>query len=151
MTLAIRAAALDDVVHLHGLIRDHAAFEQSTAPLTALDLAAIVGSDRPPIQLLVAESMPAIVGYAAVTFEWSLWRARPYGHLDCLFVAECARGNGVGSRLLDAALRLVSSEGVDRLEWQTPAWNGNAIRFYLRHGAESADKRRFVLTISQSA
>ena len=88
-----------------------------------------------------------IVGYAAVTFEWSLWRARTYGHLDCLFVAERARGRGLGSKLLEAAIGLVSTEGADRVEWQTPAWNEDAIRFYLRHGAESADKKRFLLLI----
>jgi GNAT superfamily N-acetyltransferase len=150
LTIDIRAAALDDVLQLHSLIQDHAAFERSAAPLTAPDLATIINLDRPPVRLLVAGNMGVIVGYAAVTFEWSLWRARTYGHLDCLFVAERTRGGGVGSKLLEAAIRLVSTEGADRLEWQTPAWNGNAIYFYLRHGAESADKKRFVLPIGHA-
>ena len=107
----------------------------------------IVAGDDPPIRLLVAESLGVLLGYAAVTFDWSLWRARRYGHLDCLFVAEDARRNGVGAKLLDQVARLATAEGADRLEWQTPAWNEDAVRFYIRHGAESADKKRLVLTI----
>ena len=90
------------------------------------------------------------MGYAALTFDWSLWRARRYGQPDCLFVAEGARGEDAGARILDEAVRLAIGEGVDRLEWQAPAWNGSATRFYLRRGAESADKKRFALAIDTS-
>ena len=151
MTFIVRAAAIDDVVQLHGLVRAHAAFERNAASLTVSDLEVIVTGDDPPTRLLVAESVGVLLGYAAVTFDWWLWRARHYGHLDCLFVAEDSRGKGVGAKLLDEVARLASAEGADRLEWQTPAWNEDALRFYLRHGAESADKKRFVLTIEQLA
>lgn len=147
MTLIVRATALNDVAQLHKLVRDHASFERNAASLTVSDLEAIVAADHPPIRLLVAESVGVLLGYAAVTFDWSLWRARRYGHLDCLFVAEGARDNGVGVKLLDEVARLASAEGADRLEWQTPAWNADAIRFYLRYGAESTDKKRLTLTI----
>lgn len=151
MTFIVRAAAFDDVVQLHGLVRKHAAFERNAASLTVSDLEAIVAGNAPPIRLLVAEREGVLLGYAAVTFDWSLWRARRYGHLDCLFVAEDARGKGVGAKLLDQVARLATSKGADRLEWQTPAWNEDALRFYLRHGAEIADKKRLVLTVGPLA
>ena len=151
MTLIVRAATFDDVVQLHALVREHAAFERNAASLTVSDLEVIVAGDDPPIRLLISEREGVLLVYAAVTFDWSLSRARRYGHLDCLFVAEDARGKGVGAKLLDEVARLASAEGADRLEWQTPAWNEDALRFYLRHGAESADKKRLVLTIEQLA
>jgi GNAT superfamily N-acetyltransferase len=150
LSLTVRAASTGDAAQLYGLIQDHASFERTTASLTELELKAIIASSQPPTWLVVAESKGAIVGYFAVSFDWSLWRARPYGHLDCLFVAEDVRGKGVGAKLLDAAVWLASRERADRLEWQTPAWNKDAIRFYLRQGAEGADKKRFALKVNRS-
>ena len=150
MILAIRTPSIADAPQLYSLIRHHASFERSTASLTVLELETIIICDRPPVRLLVADHRGAIVGYAAVTFDWSLWRARPYAHLDSLFVSEDFRGNGVGAMLFNAAVRLTSEEPADRLEWQTPAWNDDAIRFYVRRGAESADKKRFALMVNHS-
>jgi GNAT superfamily N-acetyltransferase len=116
-------------------------------PLSLDDLKAILAADGPPTHLLVAEGDNALVGYAAVTFDFSLWRGRTYGHLDCLFVAVSARGRGIGKQLFDAAVRLARAEGCDRLEWQTPVWNSNAIRFYIRTGAFGVTKQRFAIAL----
>ncbi len=150
MSLTVRTASSADAAQLYELIQEHAAFERTTASLTVAELGSILASGQPPTRLLVAESQDVIVGYSALTFDWSLWRARSYGHLDCLFVAEDVRGHGVGAMLLDAAVRLASEAGADRMEWQTPAWNEGAVRFYLRQGAESADKKRFALMVRRS-
>ncbi|WP_439596311.1 GNAT family N-acetyltransferase [Falsiroseomonas sp.] len=143
MTPAIRPAWPGDAAPLHRLVQDHARFEQARAPLTLAELAALLAADPPPIRLLVAEGAGRILGYAAITFDWSLWRARPYGHLEGLFVAAESRGAGLGARLLHAARDAVAAAGADRLEWQTPAWNADAIRFYRRAGAVPAEKTRF--------
>lgn len=143
MTPGIRAAVPGDAAALHGLIQDHATFERSSAPLTRMDLAGLLAAEPPPIRILVAEQEGRILGYAALTFDWSLWRGRPHGHLEGLFVAPGLRGAGLGARLLDAALQWAVREGADRVEWQTPAWNTAAIRFYRRTGATQAEKARF--------
>ncbi len=151
MTPAIRAAIPGDAAQLHALIQDHAAHERSRAPLTVAELAALLAADPPPIRVLVAEQAGRILGYVAVTFDWSLWRARPYGQLEGLFVAAGTRGAGLGARLLDAAVERAAEAGLDRLEWQTPAWNADAIRFYRRAGAAQADKARFTLMAGGAA
>lgn len=147
MSVAVRPAGPGDAPHLHRLILAHAAFERSAAPLTAAALAALCGADAAPVRLLVADRSANLLGYASVTFDWSTWRAARFAHLDCLFVAEGARGAGVGKRLLLAAKRLALSEGVERMEWQTPAWNADAARFYAREGARSQPKLRFSVAI----
>jgi GNAT superfamily N-acetyltransferase len=146
MTVALRAALPHDAADLFRLIQDHAAFEQSAASLTLRDLENIL-AEAAPARLIVADDAGVLLGYAAITFDWSLWRAHRFGHLDCLFVAQAARGRGIGKRLLDEAVRHARSEGVDRLEWQTPTWNEDAIRFYVREGAHCASKMRFALNI----
>lgn len=147
MSGRVREAAAPDAVAVLGLVRAHAAFERGVASLSLDDLDEILSADSPPTHLLVAEGGDALVGYAAVTFDFSLWRGRPYSHLDCLFVAATARGRGIGKQLFDAAVKLAQAEGVDRLEWQTPIWNSDAIRFYHRTGALGVTKERFAIPL----
>jgi hypothetical protein len=37
--------------------------------------------------------------------------------------------------------------GCATVQWQTPAWNEDAARFYRRLGAVELDKRRYVLDL----
>ncbi|WP_062234776.1 GNAT family N-acetyltransferase [Aureimonas sp. N4] len=145
MSSAIHEPTQEDVPHLHDLIRAHAAFERSAATLTQGELSALVLGSSRPIRFLVAKREDELAGYAAVTFDWSVWRARRYAHLECLFVAEASRGQGHGARLLASAQAVALAEGADRMEWQTPAWNVDASRFYSRKGAETEAKTRFTL------
>ena len=149
MSAHFRKAAASDATSILEMVRAHAAFERGTASLSLDDLKAILSTDSLPTHLLVADMGNALVGYAAVTFDFSLWRGRTYGHLDCLFVAASARGRGIGKQLLDAAMQIAQTEGVDRLEWQTPVWNSDAIRFYLQTGALGITKQRFVMALRE--
>ena len=151
MSAAIREPVRQDVPHLHDLIRAHAAFERSIAPLTQVQLETLVLDPLRPIRFLVAERDYELTGYAAITFDWSIWRARRYAHLDCLFVAQARRGQSIGARLLSGAQAVALAEGADRIEWQTPAWNADACRFYARKGAEIEAKTRFTLHLLRTA
>ena len=143
MSEAIREPAPADAPRLHRLIRDHAAFERNAASLTLAELEGLLAAEPRPIRFLVAERADDLAGYAAVTFDWSIWHARRYAHLDCLFVDEAHRGQGIGQSLLSGAKAIAAAAGVDRMVWQTPDWNENARRFYIREGAESAAKWSF--------
>jgi GNAT superfamily N-acetyltransferase len=143
MTIALRPARSSDVVQLLDLVRRHAAFERLLAPISLAELAAILEAPAPPTALVVADDAGEVIGYAALTFDYALFSATDFGHLDCLFVREDARGQGIGKRLLDHVGRLAAATGVPRLEWQTPAWNADAIRFYEREGAVGLAKMRF--------
>ncbi|MDP9840645.1 GNAT superfamily N-acetyltransferase [Neorhizobium huautlense] len=129
------------------MIQEHAAFEKSVAPLTETDLDSLLRQGE-AIRFLVAAEGQTLLGYAAITFDWSVWRAQRYAHLDCLFVCEISRGRGIGSLLLAEAKAVAKQEGVDRMEWQTPAWNEQAIRFYRREGADCQEKSRFVMILA---
>ncbi len=148
MSTRVREAVASDAISVLGLVRAHAAFEREVAPLSLDDLEGILSADNPPTHLLVAERNHELVGYATVTFDFSLWRGRTYGHLDCLFVAASVRGRGIGRQLFDAAVKLANAKDVDRLEWQTPVWNSDAIRFHIRIGALGVWKERFAIPLS---
>lgn len=151
MTLLICEPSQRDVSGLHELIREHAAFERSTASLLLAELGRLLLTLPRPIHFLVAKRDDDLLGYAAITFDWSVWRARRYAHLDCLFVAQNHRGRGVGKSLLAGAKGIALAESVDRLEWQSPAWNEDAQRFYVREGAYCQAKSRFSLDLPQAA
>ncbi len=143
MNHPVRLASPQDAAGVLQLIQEHASFEQSVASLSLDDLKAILSAESPLSHLLVVEERGVPIGYAAITFDFSLWLAHSYGHLDCLFVAAAFRGQGVGKQLFNTAVGFARAKGADRLEWQTPVWNSDAIRFYHRTGAFGVTKERF--------
>jgi GNAT superfamily N-acetyltransferase len=145
MSIVIRRASGSDASSIAELAAEHAAYERSQARPDPLTLAAAL--DGLPTRLLVwiAGQGDHPVGYAAVTEDFSTWRARPFLHLDCLFVRAEYRGRGVGAELFRQAVHHAKERGITPLEWQTPAWNHDAIRFYERMGGKHAMKVRFTL------
>ena len=145
MTVRIGRALASDVDAMLPLIVEHAAFERDRATAEPETLRAALSGDAPRLLAWLATSGDRAIGYASATIDFSTWRARLYLNLDCLFVAPADRGQGVGRALLAAARAHALDRGIDELQWQTPAWNEDAIRFYRRLGASDAPKQRFRL------
>ncbi|MDG9728409.1 GNAT family N-acetyltransferase [Streptomyces sp. DH41] len=134
----IRAAVPADLPAIARLCAAHAAFERA-GPVPA-DLAARLGpvlfSASPRAWCLVVEREGELIGYATFSLEFSTWQATDYVHLDCLVVTEPHRGEGWGRALLSAVKDAAAIRGVAHIQWQTPDWNTDAIRFYHRAGPE---------------
>jgi len=143
----IRPARAEDGAGLLSLIQAHAEFEGGRASISEKQLDALLAASSPPTTILLASGREALLGYAAVTVDYALWRAHRWGHLDCLFVHSHHRGQSIGRLLLDAAARLASRLGADRMEWQTPDWNVRAAAFYAREGATAQRKLRFTMLL----
>ncbi len=141
--VAVRSAVSADAASLLDLIRQHAAFEQTCASVDEGDLARVSDATQTPTHIFVAEEGGKLVGYAALTFDFSLWTASRFAHLDCLFVCAGAREQGMGKLLFDRACLVAVEAGAQRIEWQTPSWNADAIRFYEREGGSGQLKMRF--------
>lgn len=148
MTTLVRKVSRSDVVPLLELIQQHAAFEQTTAHVNENSLTLVLEAPTPSIHLFVAEERGELKGYGALTFDYSLWITSRFVHLDCLFVSANARGRGVGKLLLNHACLMAQEAGALRIEWQTPSWNADAIRFYEREGGVGKTKMRFTKNLS---
>lgn len=148
MTVPIREAAASDSACLLDLISEHVAYERAESVLTHNDLEGILRRSPERVYILVAEDQGTLVGYAALTVDYSLWQAAHYAHLDCLFVREAMRGRGIGSALFTRVCEWTRQCGMKRLEWQTPDWNHDAVRFYERHGGVASEKVRFHRSVS---
>jgi GNAT superfamily N-acetyltransferase len=143
--VVVRRAGVNDVAALSELCAAHAAYERATFDSTGhrQRLASALASLQPRVRLIIAEHDGTPVGYAASTREFSTWSGREYLHMDCLFVTDTRRGQGIGQRLFEAVTAAAQHDGIRRIQWQTPDWNVDAIRFYQRCGAQAEPKQRF--------
>ncbi|MGW8766758.1 N-acetyltransferase family protein [Streptomyces sp. NPDC055815] len=145
----VRHAHPEDLPRIVELITEHAAYEKAAPPAPGLAdrLAGLLfGPERPRLRCFVAV-LPdgTLAGYATCAPELSTWDGTEYLHMDCLYLTEPSRGHGLGPLLMTALRTEARSLGLPELQWQTPAWNEDAIRFYDRLGATSKEKRRYTL------
>ncbi|MFZ3493889.1 N-acetyltransferase family protein [Streptomyces sp. 5.8] len=146
----VRPARPEDLPRLVELMREHMAYERSAPRPAGLAerLGAQLFADGARLWVLLAETPRGeIAGYAACSAEFSFWEARHYLHMDCLYLAEEARGHGLGAALVDGVAALARELGLGHVEWQTPDWNEGAIRFYDRLGATGKPKLRYALPV----
>jgi GNAT superfamily N-acetyltransferase len=145
----IRRAEPGDVTTLVALCAEHAAFERAAYDPDGKEarLAAALFGEAPRLWAWVAVSDDGVVGYASATEDFSTWNAVPFLSMDCLFVQPGHRNGGLGAELLGAILQFARARGLAEVQWQTPAWNADASRFYRRHGGIAQDKARFSLLV----
>ncbi|WP_079152004.1 GNAT family N-acetyltransferase [Streptomyces sp. RTd22] len=68
--------------------------------------------------------------------------------MDCLFLRSGNRGQGLGPLLMDAVAARARDLGLTEVQWNTPAWNEGAVRFYERLGAQAKEKLRYTLPVT---
>ena len=78
----------------------------------------------------------APLGFATLYWTFSSTRAEEQVLMNDLFVADAARGRGVGRALIAAAARSARERVATRLVWSTAPDNATAQRLYDRTGAE---------------
>lgn len=139
-----------DAKGLSQLCQQHAAYER--IPFEAAGHAERLGLLLSNAQLTwwawVLESEGELLGYATMTIDIATLSATPFAHLDCLFLQSQVRGQGWGKSFVDIVSQQAASLGCTELQWQTPAWNTSAIRFYEKLGASCQPKARFSLMVA---
>jgi GNAT superfamily N-acetyltransferase len=141
----VRPAQSQDLEGILVLCAEHAAFERASFRMEDARgrLGSLLFGEAPRARCLVAQAGGTLVGYATYALEFSTWRAAEYVHMDCLFVREGFRDAGLGGLLLRNVAEGAAVLGCDIVEWQTPSWNRDAIRFYDRAGAVKSEKMRY--------
>ena len=69
-------------------------------------------------------------GFVHVVFHPNTWSLQPCCYLEDLFVAESARGQGLGRALIDAVYALAQARGCGRVYWVTDTGNHAAQGLY---------------------
>ncbi len=86
--------------------------------------------------LLGARRQGRLVGYACLYWHFSSLEACESVLMNDLFVAEEARGEGVGRALIEATAEIARERGAPYVEWATEPDNRTAQRLYDSTGAE---------------
>ncbi len=71
-----------------------------------------------------------LAGFAHYLFHRSTWAPKRYCYLEDLFVADSARGSGLGRALIEAVYEKAESAGASRVYWLTHSNNAQARALY---------------------
>jgi GNAT superfamily N-acetyltransferase len=85
---------------------------------------------REPMVLLLAREGKEVLGFVTLVMHRSTWARTFYVYLEDLFVAEAARGKGVGRRLIEAVIEHARGRDCERVYWVTHAHNETARKLY---------------------
>lgn len=143
--IRIRPFEQEDLEEVVALCLLHADFErdQIEARFCGKKLLKHLDLITPQWFCLIVERQDQIVGYASYGKQFSTWDSGHYLYLDCLFLHECARGQGIGERVMQSIAMEATRLRCSQVQWQTPDVNDVAIRFYERLGAIGKRKVRF--------
>lgn len=146
---SIRLVQESDMPSLIRLCSLHAAFEKAayTEQGKEAQLSEHLFSSNPSVHCLVAEKEGKLIGYATYMKQFSTWDANFYLYMDCLFMEEGNRGQGIGEDLMTAIRQEARRLNCSHVQWQTPDFNLRAMKFYDRIGAKSNTKERYFLQV----
>jgi GNAT superfamily N-acetyltransferase len=147
----ITRVGIGDLDELAPLMRGYCDFYEvapSDEALRALSLTLIEHPDTSGVQLIAREDGVA-VGFATIFWSYSTLSAGPIGVMNDLYVADEARGKGLGAELIRACEAECAAHGVEVLEWETAPSNKRAQSVYDRFGAHRAEWLSYTLAVSR--
>ncbi len=147
--MGIRFAEKKDISQIIDLCEEHAKYEQAYYKRKNKSelLSKFLFGQNPCLKCLVVEQKKMIIGYATFMKQFSTWDAVFYIYLDCLYLKENARGNGLGRIIMGKIKEYAKSQKCSIIQWQTPNFNKKAIDFYRKIGGVPKSKERFYLKI----
>jgi GNAT superfamily N-acetyltransferase len=133
--MVVRAAVAGDVPQLLALVRQYWHFE-GIEGFDALRIELLLQELSAGVrgQVLVSEHAGQLNGYLVLVYVLSLEHRGVMAEIDEFFVLPQARGQGAGSRLLEAAESQLRARGCERVQLQLAVGNEAGRRFYLRRG-----------------
>ena len=78
-----------------------------------------------------------LAGIAHIIYHRSCWTTGNYCYLQDLFTAEQARGQGIGTALIEAVYARAKADGASRVHWLTHETNTTAQKLYEKVAARS--------------
>ncbi|HED38061.1 MAG TPA: GNAT family N-acetyltransferase [Ignavibacteria bacterium] len=91
-------------------------------------------------KILMIKNEHELIGYAVVSFVFSIEFGGLNVSLDQFFIKEKFRGKGIGTNTLKFIENECNKEGVQTIHLQVFKFNREAERLYLRHGYQELDR-----------
>jgi ribosomal protein S18 acetylase RimI-like enzyme len=132
MPLSIRDAVPPDAPVILGMVQELATSAGETTPLTLAYARQYLSASGGHVLLAEMDGVP--VGMLSYSIRADLFHAAPTGLIEELVVRAEARGQGVGTVLVQELLQRLSSQGCAEVSVTTMPDNAGAVRFYRRLG-----------------
>jgi L-amino acid N-acyltransferase YncA len=149
MDYVIREIRKADLPRLIELCKSHADYER--VPYDATDkfdsLKSAIFSSNKRLYCFVVETHSQLIGYYSYTFDFSTWDAKTFMYLDCVYLEPDFRGMRIGEKIFENLREIANLNDCMNIQWQTPAFNKRAIKFYKRIGGKGKDKIRFFINL----
>jgi len=129
MKYCIRLAADKDQQVLLKLMKEHALYEGHELEFSSRHQK-LSSLEALPVTIFVVESNSNLIGYMSVIKQFSTWDLDWYLYLDCLYLTEVTRGQGIGYKLMQKLKDFAKENLLQEIQWQTPIDNLPAIGFY---------------------
>ena len=151
-TCTLRAAQSGDAPALAALLQGIGWFDRFATghpDAHAAQLAPLLAPSPHQLQLVACDAQGQLIGYCAVHWLPIAILQGWEGYVSELFIADSARGSGVGSQLLDQVTAAARSRGCRRLWLVNNRQRDSYHRgFYAQQGwQEQAQAARFVLDL----
>lgn len=135
--IRVRPATPADIPTILRFIRELAIFEKAEdkVKVSAADLERDGWGPTPRFEAVIAETADGAepLGFSLFFHNYSTWEGRAGLYVEDIYVAEAARGLGVGRTLMAHLAAIAVARGCPRLELSVLDWNP-ARRFYERVG-----------------
>jgi GNAT superfamily N-acetyltransferase len=95
-------------------------------------------------RILTARLDGELVGVAVISFLWTLEHGGPAAWLDEVYVEPSRRGDGIGRKLVEAAMQVARDDGCIALDLEVDAGHEAAQRLYERMGFRRHRRVRWV-------
>ena len=134
----INAIAADQKAQWYPLWRGYQSFYKTDIAEAVSDVtwARLLDSAEPMGAAIAWEGNRA-VGFVHHIQHRSCWTSGDYCYLQDLFVADDARGLGVGRKLIEYVYDFAKSQGCSRVHWLTHETNTDAMELYNKIAARS--------------
>lgn len=129
LTLA-KSGDLDTILPLIAAFHDEAGIAQDDAGRRAAVTPLLDGS--PHGAIYIAGPVRAPIGYAMISFGWSLEFGGLDGILDEIYIRPGVRGRGIGSEMLSALPRALAGAGLRMLHLEAARTDTRTREFYQR-------------------
>jgi GNAT superfamily N-acetyltransferase len=142
--LDIRAPHDSELDELTALLIAQLREHDNALPDAALGRATAGLARRPQRgQFLIAREGNVLLGFAALSYLWTLERGGRAAWLDELYVVPQRRGEGIGARLLDAALQTAQAAGALAVDLEIETGHERAATLYRRAGFAALPRTRW--------
>jgi GNAT superfamily N-acetyltransferase len=129
--VVIRPVGTDEREAWQPLWNGYLAFYKATLKDDASDIAwARFHDANEPMHLLGAYVDGVLTGIVQFIYHRSTWTPGNYCYLQDLFVADSARGLGLGRALIEAVAETAKRDGCSRVHWLTKTDNAQARILY---------------------